>query len=109
LRRAVERDPKSAVGWNNLACVFYQSSNPNLNQALAAVNKAIEISPAEFRFRETRGQIYTQLSQWPAAVSDLEFALNGMPEAPAIHKSLAKAYEAMGNKELAAAHRQYAN
>jgi tetratricopeptide (TPR) repeat protein len=109
LRRAVEKDPKSAVAWNNLACVLFQGSNPNLDQALAAVNKAIEISPAEYRFRETRGQVYTQLSQWPAAVSDLEFALNGMPDAPAVHKSLAKAYEGLGNQELAAAHRQYSN
>jgi tetratricopeptide (TPR) repeat protein len=109
LRRAVAKDPKSAVAWNNLSCVLYQGANPQLDQALEAVNKAIELSPDEFRFRETRGQIYTRQSQWPAAISDLEFALNGMPEAPAIHRALAKAYEAMGNQELAAAHRHYAN
>jgi tetratricopeptide (TPR) repeat protein len=109
LRRAVDKDPKAAVAWNNLACVLYQGSDPHLDQALAASNKAIELSPNEFRFRETRGQVYIRLAQWQAAIDDLEFALNGMPDAPAIHKSLAKAYEATGNKELASAHQRYAN
>jgi tetratricopeptide (TPR) repeat protein len=109
LRRAVSKDPKDAVAWNNLACVLYQGANPRLDQALVAVNKAIELSPDEFRFRESRGQINVQLGKWSEAVTDLEFALNGMPDAPAIHKSLAKAYDALGNQELAAAHRNYAN
>jgi tetratricopeptide (TPR) repeat protein len=109
LQHAVEQEPNSAVAWNNLACVLYQGKNAPLDQALAAVNKAIELNPNEYRFRETRGQIHALLSQWQAAVTDLEFALNGMPGAPAIHKSLAAAYEALGNKELAAAHRQYSN
>jgi tetratricopeptide (TPR) repeat protein len=109
LRRAVDKDPKAAVAWNNLACVLYQGSDPQLDQALAAANKAIELSPDEFRFRETRGQVYARLAQWQAAINDLEFALNGMPDAPAIHKSLAKAYAALGNQELAAAHQRYAN
>jgi tetratricopeptide (TPR) repeat protein len=108
LRRAVAKDPKSAVAWNNLACVMYQGTDPHLDQALEAVNKAIELSPNEFRFRETRGQVYSRLRKWQEAVADLEFALNGMPDAATIHKSLADAYDALGNKDLAAAHRQYA-
>jgi tetratricopeptide (TPR) repeat protein len=109
LRRAVAKDPKNPVAWNNLACVLYQGADPHLDQALVAVDKALEISPDEFRFRETRGQIYTRLGKWQPAITDLEFALNGMPNAPAIHRSLAKAYEATGNKDLAAAHQGYAN
>ena len=83
-----------------------EGDEPDLPQALEAVNRSLEMAPQEYRFRETRGQILLRLEQWDAAIADLEFALNGMPDLPAIHKSLAAAYAALGNQELAQLHRE---
>jgi Tfp pilus assembly protein PilF len=49
-----------------------------------------------------------KLQRWKEAVDDLEFAVNGIPDSPQVHSSLASAYEALGQSQLARAHRQYA-
>jgi tetratricopeptide (TPR) repeat protein len=109
LRMAIAADPGNAVSWNNLAYVLLQTPDPPLDEALDATNKALTLVPNDYRFRQTRGEVLVKLHRWQEAVDDLEFALNGAPDAPTIHQSLAQAYEALGNKELAAAHRQNAN
>jgi tetratricopeptide (TPR) repeat protein len=108
LRLAVERDPRNAVAWNNHAWLTLQEEDGDLEDALAAVNKALQIAPGEFRFRETRGQILVRLGRWQSAVEDLEFAANGMPESADIHLALAKAYDALGDQRLAGMHREHA-
>ena len=70
------------------------------------MEKALELSPGEYRFRETRGQIFAKQKNWQAAVDDLEAALNAMPETPGIHATLAQAYDALGQKDLAELHRE---
>ena len=40
LQRAVKKDPKNAVAWNNYAWIVAQDPNGDLDDALAAVNKA---------------------------------------------------------------------
>jgi tetratricopeptide (TPR) repeat protein len=105
LKRVIEEQPNNAVAWNNYAWALSQEPSKDLELALAAVNHALALAPNEFRFRETRGQINLALGQWSEAAEDLEFALNGMPDAAVIHVSLAKAYEALGQKELADMHR----
>lgn len=103
-KATLKRDATNAVAWNNYGLILGKGSDAQLDEALSAVNKALEIAPGEHRFRETRGQILLRLQRWQAAVEDLEFALNGLPELEAIHKSLATAYDALGEKELAKLH-----
>ncbi len=105
LGRVVEGDPQHATAWNNLAWALAQEPGSDLPWALEAVNRAIDLSP-EVRFRETRGQILVALGRWQEAVDDLEAALHSMPNAAVIHASLAKAYAALGNDDLAEMHRQ---
>jgi predicted Zn-dependent protease len=105
LKRVLREQPDNPVAWNNYAWALSQQPNKDLEVALAAVNHALALAPQEFRFRETRGQINLALGLWSEAAEDLEFALNGMPDAAVIHVSLAKAYEALGQKELAQMHR----
>ncbi len=107
LEYATEDDPTNAVAWNNLAYIHSRRPEPDLQAALDMVNRSLQLRPDEFRFRETRGQIYVKLSRWSEAIEDLEFAINGMPDVAAIHQSLASAYEALGNKQLADLHRDY--
>jgi predicted Zn-dependent protease len=76
---------------------------------LEASNRALQFSPDNYHLRETRGQILVKLERWDEAIGDLEFALNGLPNAPAIHRSLAISYDAVGNASLGAMHRQSSN
>jgi tetratricopeptide (TPR) repeat protein len=108
LRRATTKDPSRSLAWNNYAWVVLQEPEGDLEDALVAVNKALAIRPEEFRFRETRGQLLVRLGRWQEAVQDLEYAANGMPESRDIHRSLAEAYDALGEKQLAQVHREHA-
>jgi Flp pilus assembly protein TadD len=78
----------------------------DLEQGLALANRAIEIEPTNAEYRDTRGQILLKLGRWAESVADLEVALNGMPDDPSIHQSLALAYDRLGKPALAEFHRQ---
>ncbi len=110
LQQVVQEDPNRAVAWNNYAWVLSLGSEEDLAQALTAVDRSLALlefqSPHESQVRETRGQILVQLKHWQKAIPDLEFAVNRMPGNKEIHQSLAQAYDALGNSELASAHRQ---
>jgi predicted Zn-dependent protease len=107
LEQSLRSDETNHVAWNNLACVMLQQPDQSLENALTASEKALAMDPENFRYRETRGQILLKMGKVQEAVSDLEFALNAMPETPAIHRSLAKAYAALGEQSLADYHQQY--
>jgi tetratricopeptide (TPR) repeat protein len=108
LEEAVGKDPTNSIAWNNYGYILTQLPNPDLDKALAAVNKALEVTPDEFHFRETRGQILVRLGKWREAIGDLEYAVNGMPTSREIHEALATAYEGIGDKQLARIHRDQA-
>lgn len=109
LERSLKVNPKNAIGWNNYACMLAEGSDADLDAALTAVQKALELNPDEVRFIETRGQVYAKQGKWREAVDDLEVALNGMPDSVGVHATLAKAYDALGEKDLAAVHRHLSN
>jgi uncharacterized protein HemY len=105
LKRAVEKEPKDAVAWNNLACALLEIKDADLQEALKAVNNALALTPDSPQFHETRGQVMVRFKEWQKAVEDLELAINGMPNSKSIHRSLADAYAALGQSDLAAIHR----
>ncbi len=106
LGQVVESDESNAIAWNNYAWALAQPPEPRYEEALAAVNEALEREPNEVRFRETRGQVLVELGRWDEAVVDLELALNGILDAGPVHTALATAYEHLGMAELAAVHRR---
>jgi tetratricopeptide (TPR) repeat protein len=106
LARAVAQDASQAKVWNNYAWVLNHGSKKDLDRAIGAINRGLELAPNELRFRETRGQILVNLGRWQEAVTDLEYALNGMPGNKQIHISLANAYAALGEDDLAQHHRR---
>jgi tetratricopeptide (TPR) repeat protein len=108
LELAVREDKQNAFAWNNLAVVLLQLGDSHTNEAMAASEHALTFKPSDYRFRETHGEIHLRLRRYHDAVSDLEFALNGMPDVQSIHVSLSKAYSALGDKKLAAVHQEYA-
>jgi tetratricopeptide (TPR) repeat protein len=109
LEDAVRKDATNAVAWNNLACVLLERENGSIEHALFAVNKALALKPGDYNYRETRGEAFLRQHRWHEAVDDLEYAANGMPESPIVHRALYKAYTGLGKNELATAHAQYAN
>jgi tetratricopeptide (TPR) repeat protein len=108
LQQALAKDPKNSIALNNYAWLIIQDPAGDLTVALDAANQAIDLKPEDFQYRETRGQVLVRLGRWREAVDDLEYAANGMPESKEIHLSLAKAYDALGNSQLAQVHRRHA-
>ncbi|MEM6798448.1 MAG: tetratricopeptide repeat protein [Planctomycetota bacterium] len=97
------------VVWNNYAWALNQQPEPDAAAALRAADRALLLKPDDPRFRETRGQVLITLGRWREAVEELEFALNRMPDSPNIHRSLAAAYDALEQPQLARSHREQAN
>ncbi len=108
LSAACEHNPQDAQSLNNLAWVYLKIGKKKYDEAMALVNRAIDIQPDEPMYRETRGQILLRMGQYEEAVQDLEYALNGLQESTEIHLLLAEAYEQLGQTERAEAHRQTA-
>ncbi len=106
--KLIEQTKGDAVAHNNYAWTLSQEPNPDLPQAMEQVELALEIRPGDYRFRETRGQVLLAMKKWEAAIEDLEYALNGIPESSEIHSGLATAYEALSKPTLASIHRRQA-
>ena len=103
---ATEVDEKCAEAYNNIAWIRANVPPVDMQQALDAVDKAIELEP-KAEFFETRGQIYFKTDELQLAVQDLERAVNGKLPAVDImnsHFTLAKIYQQLGNSEKATAH-----
>lgn len=100
-----EMEPDSAFAWNNLGWILGNVEPLQMQSALVALNKAIACLP-DPRFFETRGQILVKQQRWMEAIDDLQRAINGhVPNMADAHRSLATAYDQLGNPEQAAAHR----
>lgn len=97
-----------AVALNNYAWTLTQEPDPDLPKALKNVQLALDLRPNDYRFRETRGQVFLAMKRWEPAIKDLEYALNGLPESVEVHRSLAIAYEAISKPRLAEIHRRQA-
>jgi tetratricopeptide (TPR) repeat protein len=108
LQRAVNKNPDDHVAWNNLAYLLQQAYPDEINEALRASTRSVELAPDNFDARETRGMIYVRLNRWSEAITDLEIAINGIPGSKEIHQALAKAYQETGNVTLAKIHERKA-
>lgn len=102
-RLAADGDAPALV-WNNLAWSLLQEPRPIPSAALEAISKAIEQEPDSPVYRETRGQAEVMLKRWEPAVADLKYALEEFPDNQLIHLGLARSYEALGQRQLAADH-----
>lgn len=94
---------------NNLAVSMYQQEEPKLEEALKLSNAALKILPTHPALRETRGQIYLKMKRFNDAIPDLEAALKDSTLAQQAHTSLAEAYMAIDEHEIARQHRIFAS
>lgn len=100
-----------SVTLNNLAWMLaHDPESPDPDRALALVDSALEQSPDDPRFLDTRGAVLIVKKEWKKAITDLEKALSrttGNDKKP-IHKRLATAYSAIEMEGMADQHRRLA-
>ncbi len=110
LKKAAELMPNSSAILNNLAVTMSEKPGGDLNAALELSNTSIKQlgDKATPHFYETRGQILFRMKKYKDAVKDLKLAAEVPSLASAAHKSLAECYKQLGEKDLAAKHRELA-
>ncbi len=106
--RALELSPDTPVLLNNLAWLFYQTDPTKLPKALQLVNLAIEKSPDEINFRDTRGHILVKMGRHKEALKDLEAVLPLSPNKASLHRTLALVYAQLDSPTMAAEHERQA-
>lgn len=106
LEIAVKNNPNLPGLLNNLAHAVANGETPDLERALRLSEAAVNGLPRHPYLRETRGQIYFRLKRYTEAIADLEYAMAAPELRPSIRKSLAIAYEEIGQPELAERQRQ---
>jgi tetratricopeptide (TPR) repeat protein len=109
LEQAYQLAPEMGVVANNLAWVLANAQPPDLPRALTLMNTVLERWPNEPLYRDTRGEVLVKMGRWKEALTDLQAALPGYPNRPALHQRLAETYEHLGIAEMAAEHRRLAN
>jgi tetratricopeptide (TPR) repeat protein len=93
---------------NNLAYLLAKVEPPDLQRAIKLADAAVAAAPNNAHFRETRGEVLLKLQRYRDAAAELELALAQLKDLPAIHASLAEAYQHLGDAELAAKHKALA-
>jgi tetratricopeptide (TPR) repeat protein len=93
---------------NNLAVAIASRDDSQLERALMLANKAIDKTPNQPYFYETRAQIFLKLKRFQESIVDFERAMTAQALRPQVHRGLSVAYGAMGQKELADRHNDLA-
>jgi spermidine synthase len=98
-RAAIARDPNNARAWNNLAALL--SENGQLDEALAAAERAVAIAPHSGMILDTYGWILFKQKKYKAAVDALEKSASLLPDHPIVLYHLGAALHATGDDKLA--------
>ena len=108
--RALRIRDDMAVVMNNLAWLMAHSEeNPRFELAMELVEKAIALRPNSPNFKDTRGTIYFLQEDWENALTDLEEALESIPNKRPLWGKLATIYEKTGEPGLAVKFRSRAD
>jgi tetratricopeptide (TPR) repeat protein len=106
LELAHQIEPKFVIVLNNLAWMLAHQEKPDLERALKLVNTALDASPEDGRYRDTRGSIYMKMEQYQDAIADFEASLDDVEDQVPVRKKLVAAYNSLGLTEEAAAHQR---
>jgi tetratricopeptide (TPR) repeat protein len=90
--RALEFDGNDVQSMSRIAAIQLARSQPD--QALARLDQAVELAPAEGEIRALRGQAHRKLHHIPEAIADLRAAAQRLPGRPDIYYHLALVLEA---------------
>ncbi len=90
LKRAVDADPKSKLGWNELGLAYLDSSQEELT--IAAFQKQIEVNPYHDRSYNNLGQAYLRQRKYEEAIKSLKKQIELDPLHKYAHTNLGIAY-----------------
>ena len=76
--KALELNPKDAIGFNNRGLVFHESKD--LDKALEDYNTAINLDPTNPAFYENRALIFVSKGQHKQAIEDYQRAIKNLPD-----------------------------
>lgn len=100
---ALQGDPNSVVGLNNLALSLAQMQPPNLDRALELASRAHTIAPQNPSVLDTYGEILLLAGRPKDAVNKLELAIRYDGARVGTRKKLVNAYQAAGLDDMAKA------
>lgn len=105
---AFDLAPEMPAVANNMAMILTLGDHPDLPRALSIIQSVADKLPDDPFIRDTRGAILVKMDRPQEAIKDLEFALPLLESKGPTHEYLAKAYAALGMKELAEQHKKQA-
>ena len=97
LETAVKKDPEAPLPANNLAWLYLEHDDTNINRAFALAQSAYERLPKDAAVADTLGWAYYKKNLFTRAVWLLEEARSIDPEQPLIHFHLGMVFNAQGN------------
>jgi tetratricopeptide (TPR) repeat protein len=104
LQKAFLLSPNMPVVCNNLAWLFATTDATKLDEALQLSQQAVKAVPKSVNFHDTLGTILLLRGDNEEAILELEFGLDQRNSDKQLHAKLAKAYNAIGKKEIAKMH-----
>jgi Tfp pilus assembly protein PilF len=102
LRAALVLDPGSAQGWYNLGLA--QHADNELDDALKSFQQAVKLDPRDADSYYFEGVCYREMKQFDKAVEVLKQALAIQPLHASSEFALARALQALGDKDAAKEH-----
>ncbi len=100
--------PNQPATLNNLAWALAHLDPPQYDRANQVANRAFELDPRNPDVRDTRGYVLFKLGRFKEALAELETALQSRPDSKDLHSLLAEIYQQLGQRDLAAMHRDLA-
>src|SRR5215469_238923 len=102
LKKAIALDPKSPQAWYNLGLA--QHANNELDDALKSFQQAVKLDPRDVDSYYFEGVCYREMKQFDKAIEALRQALAIQPLHASAEFALARALQAVGDKDAAKEH-----
>lgn len=100
-QKTIERNPNSALAYNNLAWMAAESGR-DLDQAVVWAKKATELAPEYFGVFDTLAWVYRARKEYDLAISTLQKAVALNPQSTTVFYHLGRVYLEQGNNKQAA-------
>ena len=101
-RKILAIDPNNSMTLNYLGYML-GDRGVKLDEALAMVQKAVQLDPQNGAYLDSLGWVYFKMGQYALAEANLRKASERMGQDPAVHDHLGEVYEKTGRLKMAAA------
>jgi tetratricopeptide (TPR) repeat protein len=101
-RKILAIDPNNSMTLNYLGYML-ADRGVKLDDALAMLQKAVQLDPQNYAYLDSLGWVYFKLGQYPLAEENLRKASERVSTDPTVHDHLGELYEKTGRLRLAVA------